>query len=705
MPEKISLTAKQDAIVHAQLDQKIFLEGPAGSGKTTAGLHRLQSLVQDGISADQILILAPQRSLLDPYRKFIMNPGFPKGGIPTVVTVGGLAQRLIDLFWPVVARMAGFNRPQNPPVFLTMESAQYFLARLMQPLFEKGYFESLVISRPRLYGQILDSLNKSALVGFSHETFARLLKNAWIGEPSQISAYDQAQEAAVLFRQYCKENNLLDYSLQVELFVQHIWNSFLIRSYLNKKYAHLIFDNIEEDSPIAHDLIQAWLPDLRSALLIFDSDAGIRTFLGADPVSAIALKESCNILVQFDSGFTASKDIQKFEYALQSVLDQDGTSEIHPGTLTAVDLRAYRFVPEMIADVVDRIQTMITSRSVEADEIAIVAPYMNDSLRFSFMNRLNQAGIPAQSHRPSRSLRDEPATTCMLTFAKLVHPHWQLKPSRFDIRTAFMQTITNGDLIRADLLAQIVQPRSADKIAIGSFKKIIPAMQERITYTIGNRFEELRTWLLDYAAHPVNELDVFISMLYGEVLSQPGFGYHDSFEGASVIARLIDSIRKFRKVLFRIPSENDLISAKEYITMVEAGILAAVYVDSQENSLHRGVLIAPAHSFLLQDRPVKVQFWLDVGSQGWSKRPNQPLTHPYVLSRHWQADAQWSDAHEMAAGRHVLRNVITGLIRRCSQRIILCSLEMNERGIEERGLLLQMMQKIYRKLAVAGENV
>ena len=41
----------------------------------------------------------------------------------------------------------------------------------------------------------------------------------------------------------------------------------------------------------------------------------------------------------------------------------------------------------------------------------------------------------------------------------------------------------------------------------------------------------------------------------------------------------------------------------------------------------------------MMNRPVTVQFWLDVGSSGWYERLDQPLTHPQVLSREmarWQ---------------------------------------------------------------------
>ena len=65
-------------------------------------------------------------------------------------------------------------------------------------------------------------------------------------------------------------------------------------------------------------------------------------------------------------------------------------------------------------------------------------------------------------------------------------------------------------------------------------------MQSRITYTFGNRFEILRHWLEEYTNHPEIELDFFLSRLFGEVLSQPGFGFHTNLDAGRVAANLIE---------------------------------------------------------------------------------------------------------------------------------------------------------------------
>ena len=134
-----------------------FSKARPGTGKTTAGVTHLLSLLRAGIPANTILVITPQRTLAAPYIDALQQAGAALGPTVTSLTAGGLAQRSIDVFWPVIAGNAGFAHPNLPPTFLTLETAQYYMAHLVRPLIEQGYFDSIVIDRNRLYSQILDN--------------------------------------------------------------------------------------------------------------------------------------------------------------------------------------------------------------------------------------------------------------------------------------------------------------------------------------------------------------------------------------------------------------------------------------------------------------------------------------------------------------------------------------------------------------------
>ena len=609
-----TFSAAQAGLAALPTDSRIFVEGVAGTGKTTAGVARLLRLLAEGVPADSVLVLTPQRTLAAPFTEAVRGPAAPAGGEVTVLTLGGLAQRMVELFWPVVAAEAGFAQPDRPPTFLTLETAQYFMARLVGPLLAEGYFDSITIDRNRLYSQILDNLNKAAAVGFSHSEIGARLTAAWVGESVQTRVYAEAQECADRFRAYCLAHNLLDFSLQYELFAQRLWPLPACRDYLTRRYTHLIVDNVEEDTPVAHDLLAAWLPTCTSALVIYDWEAGYRRFLGADPRGAYRLKTLCNEHVALTDSFVASPEVQALEGRLARALggkrggepvavvigsgrtridasemsfDAPPTAAAAPatpphavGVRPALDFTSHRYHPEMLDWVADEIAGLVHGHGVAPQQIAVLAPFLGSGLRFALDNRLTSRDIPVRSHRPSRSLREEPVTACLLTLAVLAHPAWGTPPSKFDVAYALTQAIAEMDLVRAQLLTEVVYRVRDDVPILGSFADIEPAMQERITFLLGGRYEGLRAWLgaqadrktkdegrktyprprspSSFVVRPSSDLDHFLARLFGELLSQPGYGFHGNFSAGEVTANVIESARKFRRVMARAAGDGEV---------------------------------------------------------------------------------------------------------------------------------------------------
>lgn len=697
----MDLSEQQKSVVERAGQAKLFLSGPAGSGKSTAAQAALHKMLHSGIPAESILILTPQRSLAQPYREVSRESDFPAGGSLSVVTMGGLAQRMVALFWPMIAPLAGFKHPNQPPNFLTLETAQYYMAHLMEPLLQIGYFDSVTIDPNRAYSQILDNLNKAAVVGFKIDEIAEKLKSAWTGRPKQLLAYEQVQECGLRFRQHCLENNLLDFSLQFEVFAQYLWPSTLCKNYLTSAYKHLIYDNVEEDVPLTHDIILDWMPNLQSALIIQDEDAGFRTFLGADPISASRLQDVCE-KVDFSGSFIQSDAIKKFSSCLStSIREHKGQKNNDLEVLEAFSVHPFKFYPQSMDWIVEQIRQLVIDQAVSPEEIVVLTPFLSDSLRFALSQRFEESKLPFSTFRPSRSLEDEPVVNAMLTLAKLSHPEWKLIPTRHDLRYMLMQVLPDLDLIRADLLSQILySPNRADH-QFTSFAQIAAPMQERITFVAGNRFETLRLWLED-PANACEEMDIFFSRLFGALLTTPEFGFYQNLQAASTVNRLIESARKFRQSVLLSELHIGTSLGKEYVQMVEQGVISAQYLTNwEEQQTSESVLIAPAFTYLMSNRPVKYQFWLDVGSSGWWARLDQPLTQPYILSRNWPVGKKWSSMDELNSNQDTLSRVCLGLLRRCSEHVYLLSIRLNESGNEERGKLLIAIQSVLRNLPAA----
>ncbi|MEJ2758782.1 MAG: hypothetical protein P8046_09915 [Anaerolineales bacterium] len=447
------------------------------------------------------------------------------------------------------------------------------------------------------------------------------------------------------------------------------------------------------------------LTELDSALAIYDREAGYRTFLGADSASAYQLKNDFDQHLRMEDSFVMPVQSEMVINRIGTLLNQPNGKGVHKPALADVQrvfvVESQRYFPEMLDWVADQVLYLIEKQGVPPNEIAILSPFLSDALRYSLSEKLSHIGIRTRSHRPSRSLRDEPVSQALMTLAKLGHPSWSFSPSKFDVAYMFIQVISGMDLVRAQLLAEAVLRNDHGQPYLAPFSKVKPVIQERITFLLGERFDNLRVWLSDYMASGNLELDYFLGRIFGEVLAQPGFGFHHQYSAGEITANFIDSIKQFR-----LATDNGILASesrgKEYIEMVQKGVIAAQYLRSWRLDDEDAVQLLPAYTFLMQNQAVDYQFWLDIGSYGWYKRIYQPITHPYVLNRHWPIDRYWTDADEVEIKQDALYRLVSGLLRRCRGQIFLGLSDLSESGYENEGLLLKVLHRLYQQAVAEG---
>ncbi|MXX27922.1 MAG: ATP-dependent helicase [Caldilineaceae bacterium SB0668_bin_21] len=707
----------------------LFLSGPFGAGKTTAAIERILWLLrQERVRGDQILVLVPQLTLGQPYQEALRSSDVPAGALVQVTTVASLSRSSVALYWPLAARAAGFVEPRREPTFLNLETTQYHMAGLVERAAQQGEFDAIRLQRSRIVSQVLDNLNKAALHGFTlEEAYGRLESTVPPGEKmvARLNVLRTARRISQEFRQLCLEESLVDYSLQMQVFLRVILENEWCRTHLFRRFRHLIIDNAEEETYAAQELVRRWLPHLESALIVVDEDGGYRAFLGADAENAVRLSDHTEKRIRLRGSLVAAPGSSRLIGRINRAVNRQvvegigeggaaGESESPVDSPMVFPEHSYRFYPQMVEWAVDLIEKLVKDDGVEPNEIVVLAPFVSDALRFSLLSRLEEKGIPATSHRPSRALNAEPAVRTLLTLAALAHPIWQRRPPRADVALALENAIAALDPVRASVLAQAAYDvRDAAGAALRDFAGLRGDVQRRVSFASGELYERLRGWLADYRAESeFSPLDRFFARLFGELLSQPGFGFHEQADAARITDRLVRSAQDFRWAIGGQGSqlgmgEESPVAAgspdagssrkveigRAYLDLVEGGALGALYVPAWtvEDS---AVLIAPAYTFLMRNRAVDVQFWLDIGAEGWWQRIHQPLTHPYVLSRNWPRDRIWGDPEEFRSRQESLRRLSIGLLRRARRRVYLGLSEYGESGMEQRGPLLRLLNRV-----------
>ncbi len=679
----------------------LYLTGPAGAGKTTRGVARIRALLDAGVPPESILLLTPQRSYARAYEP-AFSPAewyrLEKG------TIGGLAKRYVELYWPHVAEGAGFSL-DRPPHMLTYEQAQYFMSVVTAPLIARGAFAATRLTRPRLYSQLLDNLNKAAAHGLPIEQLPEYLADVAIGEKGGGITED-VMEAVEAYRAYCRRHCLVDFASYLTLFSAMAGDDTPMRRHLLGAHRHLVVDNLEEDVPAAHGLIAGWLPHFESALLIADTEGSYRLFMGASGATAHRLAEACDRQERMDVVHTAPEGLQRFGGLLVRAIagtpdDAPWPADVPAGVTVHVDRLHHAMVTRAAATV-----GQLVAAGVPPGDIAVIAPMLGDNVHYALALHLESMGIASYAHRPSRLLHDEPVTRVMLTFAALAHPSWASPPHPEAVAQLFFRLLGGCDLVRASLLASAVVPSASEGVPLLPFETVEAGLRDRITYQIGEAYEGLRTWVLAYASGDPEPIDHFFSRAFGELLSQPGYGFHrgadtpwqsGAIEAGKQVGALVESAARFRQAA----AERDPAAVgRAYRDMVQEGVISAFYAFEWDEPAD-AVLLAPVHTFLLRNRAVQAQLWLDAGSTAWHRRIDQPLTNPYFLNSEWSpGKAAWDDRRERAHEIQRLQHLVQGLLRRCCAETHVFVSALSPTGRDQKGLLLRALSRAARTAPV-----
>lgn len=624
----------------------------------------------------------------------IRGPHTPRGE-PEIATIYGLAQRHVGLFFPMIAERAGFTGA-GEPTFINVEAAQYFLDQIVEP--RRFDFDDLKLHRPRLLSQIIDNLNKSAIAGFPLEALAQRLGSAWPGEPRRLTSYQHVQDIGLRFRQFCLERNLMDFSLAMEVFARHLRTDASYAAYVAARFRHILADNVEENPPVMHEFVAQLLTTCESALLVEDDPGGYRLFLGADPASARTLRSRVDAVETAEAPQPPSPVIA---FARAIAADLDGREPPEGDGLGAALLGrpiAGKYWVTMARGVADEIAALV-SGGARPEDIAVLAPFVEDVLVFELSDRLNKWGIAVTPLRPSRPLHDHPVTRALMALARLASGAPVTSVPTGELARALSVCIDGLDVARAHRLAE-----AAARVAGAGLPALDDAaLWERVGMRYFDRYHRLRAWLESARARVAAgeaPLDLLWQMAFTEVLSQPGYGLgsdaRDSAEGAAVCDALVRSARAFRDVLNAVARQPAAASGpapgEAFLDLLQRGGLAAQRAD---RGAPTGVLVAPIYAYLTHDHRSRFQFWLDLGSAGWFERIYQPLTHPYVLSRQWGPDrGDWTIEHEHAARTDMLQRVLLGLAYRCSDGVCVASSQLSITGQEEHGPLARAVQRV-----------
>ena len=115
-----------------------------------------------------------------------------------------------------MAEAVCFADPRVEPTFLNLETTQYHMTRFVDAAIQQAEFDSIRVQRSRIISQVLDNLNKAALLGLTiDKAYDRLENTVPPGEQmiARLNVMKSARRISHEFRAHCKQKSLIDLQL------------------------------------------------------------------------------------------------------------------------------------------------------------------------------------------------------------------------------------------------------------------------------------------------------------------------------------------------------------------------------------------------------------------------------------------------------------------------------------------------------------
>lgn len=656
----------------------VVIQGPTGSGKTTFLLNKYQELVnQQGVPSEAILVLVANRVQKAKWQKGLQL----KNSGPRIITsYFGFIQQELRQYWPLIQnRIENWGVKRLEPLFLTIESSQYLMGQLVQSFREKGKLLEVVSSSDRIAIELLQNLSRAVMGGIAPAEIGERLYRSWENkEQVQKEIYQDAQAVINLFRLNCLEKGLLDYSLAVELYHTLLLADQYYQQHLLSRIKYLLVDNLEESVVRQLDLIKFLLAQGLESYLAYCPTGGYSGFAGAVPQLSQELIRGCEIR-ELKEVWTASPENKSFgETLFANIIHQEEKKVVHQHfTFLQTELRS-----SLLEQVAKKIISLLKA-GVLAQQIAVLAPYVDNVIEFVLQHHLNKEGYKITNLTRKSRMLDNTFIQALVTLACLAHPQWGQLPSVSHLADT-LGLVLGLDPVRSGFLGEEIAKKKP--YALPDLDQ--PRLRQKIGFAVGERYEYLRQWLLNYQGQGLLPINSFFQLLFTEILSP----LPQAEENILACRQLIESANQFLATLQAVEGEQAEHNLS-FIQFLQEGVKGAENLSQIAQKLEpQGIILASPYVYLASSLSSTVQVWLDLSSEQWYRSDVQELANVHVLLRSWPLGEVWNQNLDLSSRREKAAVLLSSLCQRCSGSLLLASSFYSSQGYEQEGWVEPLLQ-------------
>ncbi|MFM1843639.1 MAG: hypothetical protein RLZZ490_2382 [Cyanobacteriota bacterium] len=682
------------------MGQAIWLEGRSRGGKT----QRLVDLFQHWHQGQnpgqrltdqnhQALVLAANSQTRR--RLLLQLQGAIAGQTPIICqTPLGLMREAVLLFWPLLVNQ-GLS-PAFIPTQLRPETEQLLALAQWQQQFPQVAKTLNIAQQGRLVRNLLDILQLAGAAGLGEEGLTdRLFTGHITITPGELSA-EQGLAFLRHWQGWCLQRGFLTYGLMFQVYGQALLPQADYQQYLRQRYRALFADDVDDYPAIAVDVFDQLRPQLDLSVMTFNPDGQGRLGLNADP-EALSRLSCWGTVEKLDHPAGIRPDLGA---TVLEILDNARSPQTLPPTVQALQTFSRA---QLLRQTAEHIIDAVQSKAVTANDIAIIAPGLDEIARYSFLDILGSAGIGAIALNEQRPLHSSPLIRSLLTLLALIYDlgDWARREQVAEMLVMLSQQRRNGNIftpidpVRAGLLADTcyaINPQNPSLLPIETYPR-----WDRFGYQASHAYNQLRHWLdqqkAALASQSIPPLEMLMIAIQEQLPPQSTLTYgeleslrelletlqHFWQVQQTLVGRSITAFQPMLAQFFQLLSQGTVTARPRpetppWLLPPPAITLATIYQYRSRRSWH------PWH------------FWLDAGDRLWEMGGASQLFAAPLFLRHRYAQP-WTEAEQQQWDQARFERIIRDLLARVTERLILCHSDVSVRGTEQTGQLLNVIHR------------
>ena len=545
----------------------------------------------------------------------------------------------------------------------------------------------------RLVRQTLDLMQLAGSSGTPTEDISTILNQGLSGlatEQNQDRLWLRMGELLLLWRSWCLDRGLLTYGIIYELYWRFLLPNAKYQQHLQSRYQAIFADDVDDYPAIARDLLEVMLQRGASGVFTYNPDGKIRLGLNGDPDYLAGLAAYCrtekltpqtpNVAIAFAD--TAVNLVNESAYLVTA---PDAIQSLQ--TISRAEL--LRQTAEIIVHAVQQQQ-------INPEEIAIIAPGLDEIARYSLIEILSAQNIRVIPLNEQRPIVSSPLVRSLLTLLALVYADLGRLIDRdaiAEMLTVFSQT--KIDPVRAGLIADYCyqyRPEYPCLARVETFPR-----WDRLGYQATNAYQEIVGWIEANKTRQQEQSFFTPTVLLSEAIEH--FLNNDSFlssDKLTVLRELMETAQHFWEVDRRLrqsePSfQTQSATVAQFIQLLQRGTITANPRPLRQfASKTDAVTLSTVFQYRSLRSSHRWQFWLDTGSPLWSKGGAATLFAATLFLKSWTGKL-WMPEDEYAMDRERLERILKDVLARATEKVFLCHSDLGVNGIEQAGALLPLV--------------